>query len=94
MAGSPSSFRRHSDDTTRIQRKVRHDYILRIREAMQRVMEELTFPLPEPHWGAVWATAINLMYCYDLAERIDAGTNARLRTAVSRRRTKIGRNPC
>jgi hypothetical protein len=63
MRVPPSPFRRHSDDTTPIQRKVRHDYILRIREAMQRVMEELTFPLPEPHWGAVWATAINLMYC-------------------------------
>ncbi len=43
-AGSPSPFRRHSDDTTPIQRKVTHDYILRIREAMRRVMEELTFP--------------------------------------------------
>jgi GTP-binding protein EngB required for normal cell division len=62
-AGSPSPFRRHSDDTTPIQRKVTHDYIVRIREAMRRVMEELTIPPPEPHSGAVWAAAINLMYC-------------------------------
>ncbi|MGC2352729.1 MAG: dynamin family protein [Candidatus Udaeobacter sp.] len=62
-AGSPSPFRRHSDDTTPIQRKVTHDYILRIREAMRRVMEELNIPSPEPHSGAVWASAINLMYC-------------------------------
>jgi len=62
-AGSPSPFRRHSDDTTPIQRKVTHDYILRIREAMRRVMEELNIPPPEPHSGAVWASAINLMYC-------------------------------
>jgi GTP-binding protein EngB required for normal cell division len=62
-AGSPSPFRRHSDDTTPIQRKVTHDYILRIREAMQRVMEELNIPPAEPHSGAVWAAAINLMYC-------------------------------
>lgn len=62
-AGSPSPFRRHSDDTTPIQRKVTHDYILRIRDAMRRVMEELNVPLPEPHSGAVWAAAINLMYC-------------------------------
>jgi len=54
---------RRSDDTTPIQRWVTHDYILRIREAMGRVMEELTIPLPEPHSGAVWAAAINLMYC-------------------------------
>ena len=62
-AGSPSPFRRHSDDTTPIQRKVTHDYIARIREAMQRVMEELNIAPPEPHSGAVWAAAINLMYC-------------------------------
>src|SRR5438094_5586887 len=62
-AGSPSPFRMHSDDTTPVQRKVTHDYILRIREAMRRLMEELNIPPPEPHSGAVWAAAINLMYC-------------------------------
>src|SRR6266550_3431795 len=59
----PSPFRMHSDDTTPIQRKVTHDYILRIREAMRRVMEELDIPWSEPHSGAVWAAAINLMFC-------------------------------
>ena len=62
-AGSPSPFRTHSDDTTPIQRKVTHDYIMRIREAMGRVMEELEIPPSEPHSGAVWAAAINLMFC-------------------------------
>ena len=62
-AGSPSPFQRHSDDTTPIQRKVTHDYIVRIREAMRHVMDELNIPPPEPHSGAVWAAAINLMYC-------------------------------
>jgi len=62
-ASSPSPFQRHSDDTTPVQRKVTHDYISRIREAMRRVMEELNIPPPEPHSGAVWAAAINLMYC-------------------------------
>ena len=62
-AGSPSPFRMHSDDTTPIQRKVTHDYIPRIREAMRRVMEELDIPPSEPHSGAVWAAAINLMFC-------------------------------
>jgi GTP-binding protein EngB required for normal cell division len=62
-SGSPSPFQRHADDTTPIQRKVTHDYVLRIREAMRCVMEELNIPLPEPHSGAVWASAINLMYC-------------------------------
>src|SRR2546430_16126622 len=62
-AGSLSPFRRHSDDTAPIQRKVTHDYIVRVRDAMRRVMEELNIPPPEPHSGAVWAAAINLMYC-------------------------------
>jgi GTP-binding protein EngB required for normal cell division len=62
-AGSQSPFRMHSDDTTPIQRKVTHDYIMRIREAMRRVMEELEIPPSEPHSGAVWAAAINLMFC-------------------------------
>jgi predicted GTPase len=62
-AGSASPFRRHSDDTTPIQRKVTHDYIVRIREAMRRVMEELNIQPPEAHSGAIWAAAINLMYC-------------------------------
>jgi len=62
-AGSSSPFRRHSDDTTPIQRKVTHDYLLRIREAMRRGMEELKIPPSEPHSRAVWAAAINLMYC-------------------------------
>ncbi len=62
-AGSPSPFRMHSDDTTPIQRKVTHDYIMRIREAMGRVIGELEIPPSEPHSGAVWAAAINLMFC-------------------------------
>src|SRR6058998_20287 len=62
-AGSPSPFRMHSDDTAPVQRKVTHDYILRIREAMRRVMDELNIPPSEPHSGAVWAAAINLMFC-------------------------------
>src|SRR6266536_2824289 len=62
-AGSPSPLRTHSDHTPPIQRKVTHDYILRIREAMRRVMKELNIPPSEPHPGAVWAAAINLMFC-------------------------------
>ena len=80
-AGSPSPFGRYSDDTTPIQRKVTHDYILRIREAMRRVMDELNIPPSEPHSGAVWAAAIKSDVLFDLAERAYAGTYARLRTA-------------
>jgi hypothetical protein len=61
-AGSPSPFSTHFDDTTPVQRKVAHDYILRIREAMRRIMEELEIPPTEPHSGAVWSAGINLMF--------------------------------
>src|SRR5207245_7838492 len=61
-AGSLSPFRRHSDDTAPIQRKVTHDYIVRVRDAIRRVMEELNIPQHEPHSDAVWAAAVHLMY--------------------------------
>ena len=92
-AGSPSPFRRHSDDTTPIQRKVTHDYILRIREAMRRVMEELNIAPPAPHSGAVWAAAINLMVPLNLAERAYAGTNGRVWPAFYGSRRQVGPYP-
>jgi small GTP-binding protein len=61
-AGSPSPFSAHFDDTTPIQRKITHDYILRIRDAMRRFMEELGIPPAEPHSGAVWSASINFMF--------------------------------
>jgi GTP-binding protein EngB required for normal cell division len=62
-AGSPSPFPEHIDDTTPIQRKVTHDYILRIREAMRRIMEELEIEPPQPRGGAAWATSVSLIFC-------------------------------
>jgi len=61
-AGSPSPFSTHHNDSTPIQRKVTHDYIVRIRDAMRRVMDELGIDPAEPHSGAVWAASINLMF--------------------------------
>jgi GTP-binding protein EngB required for normal cell division len=61
-ATSPSPFQEYSDDTTLIQRKVTHDYIVRIREAMRRALEELKIRPPEPKCGAVWAADISLMF--------------------------------
>ena len=62
-AGSPSPFQEYSDDTTPVQRKVTHDYVVRIRGAMRRVMEELDLPPVEARCGAVWAASVNLMFC-------------------------------
>lgn len=62
-ATSTSPFREHVDDTTPIQRKVVHDYVVRIRETMRRMMEELEIALPEKRGGAVWAVTTNLLFC-------------------------------
>lgn len=62
-ATSTSPFREHVDDTTPIQRKVVHDYVVRIRETMRRMMEELEIALPEKRSGAVWAVNTNLLFC-------------------------------
>lgn len=62
-ATSPSPFDDHTDDTTPIQRKVTHDYILRIREAMRRMMEEAGIETPAKRSGTIWAASTNLMFC-------------------------------
>lgn len=54
-AGSPSPFQEYMDDTTPIQRKVTHDYVLHIREMMNRSLQDLRIPTPAPVTGALWA---------------------------------------
>lgn len=54
-AGSPSPFQEYADDTTPLQRKVTHDYVVRLREMMSRNLEELRIPRPAPVTGALWA---------------------------------------
>jgi GTP-binding protein EngB required for normal cell division len=61
-ASSPSPFQQYSDDTTPVQRKVTHDYIVRLREAMARIMNELSIEPAEPRCGAVWAAGISMMF--------------------------------
>jgi len=54
-AGSASPFAEHTQDSTPVQRKVIHDYIERVREAIQRTMADLSLPRPAPVCGALWA---------------------------------------
>ena len=83
-ASSPSPFQEHSDDTTPIQRKVTHDYVLRIRETMRRIMEELEIPPSEPTSGAVWAAGESYVY-FDFVERANGRAHAWLRGSFGRR---------
>jgi GTP-binding protein EngB required for normal cell division len=50
-----SAFRRYAVDTTPLQRKVTHDYAVRVREGMCRILDELQISLPPPNSGALWA---------------------------------------
>jgi len=61
-AGSASPFQEYSQDSTPVQRKVTHDYILRVREAMRRILEELKIPLKPPISGALWAARNHLAF--------------------------------
>jgi len=61
-AGSASPFQEYSQDSTPVQRKVTHDYILRVREAMRCILEELKIPLKPPISGALWAARNHLAF--------------------------------
>jgi len=61
-AGSPSPFQEYSQDSTPVQRKVTHDYILRVRETMRRILEDLELPPKLPISGALWAARNHLAF--------------------------------
>jgi GTP-binding protein EngB required for normal cell division len=54
-AGSASPFAEYTQDSTPVQRKVIHDYIQQVREALSRALAELNLPRPAPVCGALWA---------------------------------------
>ncbi len=54
-AGSASPFAEYTQDSTPVQRKVIHDYIQRVRTALDRAMADLQLPRPRPICGALWA---------------------------------------
>ena len=61
-AGSASPFQQYSQDATPIQRQVTHDHILRVREAMRRILGELNIPLNPPISSALWAARGHLNF--------------------------------
>ncbi len=54
-AGAASPFAEYTQDSTPVQRKVLHDYIQRVREAMSQAMSDLRLPRPAPVCGALGA---------------------------------------
>jgi GTP-binding protein EngB required for normal cell division len=63
-AGSKSPFAEYTQDSTPVQRKVIHDYIERVRQAMGRAMEGLDLPRPAPVCGALWAASGRLTFTH------------------------------
>jgi len=71
-AGSDSPFKKYSQDTTPIQRRVTHDYISRVRQVFHRILEELKIPPAQPICGALWGARCSVDFAViDVAE-IDA----------------------
>jgi hypothetical protein len=59
----PSSpFQEFRQDSTPAQRKVTHDYVLRMRETMRRFLDELKIPPKSPISGALWAARNHLAF--------------------------------
>jgi GTP-binding protein EngB required for normal cell division len=63
-AGSKSPFAEYTQDSTPVQRKVIHDYVERVRQAMGRAMEGLGLPRPGPVCGALWAANGQLTFTH------------------------------
>jgi GTP-binding protein EngB required for normal cell division len=61
-AHSTSPFNRYTGDTTPLEQKVAHDYALRIRAAMARIMKEQGIAFGEPRCGSRWAANTAMLY--------------------------------
>jgi hypothetical protein len=64
-----SSLRQYLHDATSTQRRVMQDDVLRIRESMRRILQELQIPVNSPASSALWAARGRLVFaCIALAE--------------------------
>lgn len=71
LTGSPSPFQEYVPDAMPNQRQVVHDEILRMREAMRRILAKLDIPLNDPVSGAIWAARSHLAFARVAAVEID-----------------------
>ncbi|HXP61071.1 MAG TPA: dynamin family protein [Dongiaceae bacterium] len=61
-AGSMSPFAEYTQDSTPVQRKVLHDYIERVRQAMACALADLRLSRPAPVCGAIWAAGARFTF--------------------------------
>ena len=70
----PSSpFQEYTQDSTPAQREVTHDYVLRVRETMRRILDELKIPPTSPISGALWAARNHLAFAGIAIVEIEPG---------------------
>jgi GTPase Era involved in 16S rRNA processing len=67
-----SPFGRYTSDITLTQRRIVHDYVMRIRAAMTRNMTEQAIPFGEPHCGTRWAAQTALLGASISADELTA----------------------
>ena len=70
-AGPTSPFAEYTQDSTPVQRKVVHDYIQRVRQAMGYAMNDLGLPRPAPVCGALWAASGQLNFAHIAVAEIE-----------------------
>jgi GTPase Era involved in 16S rRNA processing len=56
-----SPFSRYTSDITPTQRRIAHDYVVRVRAAMIKIMNEQAIPFADPHCGTRWASLTALL---------------------------------
>lgn len=59
---SPSPFQEYTQDSTPAQRTVMHNYVLRVRNAMRRILDELKISPKPPTSGALWTARSHLAF--------------------------------
>jgi hypothetical protein len=67
---SPSPFQQYTQDSAPKQRQIVRAYILRVREAMRRILAELNIPPKPPISGAIWAARNHLAFASLAIEEI------------------------
>jgi GTP-binding protein EngB required for normal cell division len=68
---SDSPFNRYNSDTAPIQQKVAHEYVLRIRATMTRILKAQQIPFGKPHCGSRWAANTALLYAAVAVDELD-----------------------
>ena len=70
-AGPTSPFAEYTQDSTPVQRKVVHDYVQGVRQAMAHAMTDLGLPRPAPVCGALWAASGQLNFAHIAVAEIE-----------------------